>query len=216
MTDSTGTRPSLWSGAVTLALLAAICTALVAATYDLTEERIEENRQRLLEASLQPLLEGLSYTGELSDSVLDVPSPNELPGNADATIYRVFADGRPLAALFSVAPRDGYAGPIRLLIGIDASGTVTRVRVLEHRETPGLGDRIDITKSDWIEQFRGKSLLAPANDGWEIQRDGGEFDQLSGASITSRAVVRAVRDTLIYFAAEREAVFAPQAEETVE
>ena len=216
MTESNASRPSLWSGAVTLALLAAICTALVAATYDLTEERIEDNRQRLLEASLKPLLEGLSYSGELSDSVLEIPPPNELPGNTDATIYRVYADGRPLAALFSVIPRDGYAGPIRLLIGVDANGTITRVRVLEHRETPGLGDRIDIKKSDWIEGFRGRSLTTPESEGWEIQRDGGEFDQLSGASITSRAVVRAVRDTLLYFQAQRETVFARPAQEVSE
>lgn len=211
MTDTDNTARSPFAAAATLAALAAICTALVATTYSMTSERIEDNRQRLLEASLKPLLEGLDYEGTLSDSTLTIPAPNALPGGAESTVFRVFADGRPLAALFDVTPKNGYAGPIRLLVGVDADDRVTRVRVVEHRETPGLGDRIEASKSDWIEIFSGHSLGDPIVERWEIRRDGGEFDQLSGASITSRAVVRAVRDTLIYFEANRERLFAPGA-----
>lgn len=211
--DSDGSRePSIWAGAATLAVLAAICTALVAFTHELTRDRIAENQQRFLEESLQPVLEGLDYEGTLSESVLTVAAPHDLPGTEDATIYRLYADQQPLAALFIVTPKNGYAGPIRLLIGVDADGEVLRVRVLEHRETPGLGNRIEAEKSDWIEIFRGKSLGSPVTDQWEIRRDGGAFDQLSGASITSRAVVQAVRDTLIYFSAHRDRVFARDAE----
>ena len=205
-------EPSVWTGAATLAVLAAICTALVAFTHELTRDRIDDNRQRFLERSLEPVLEGLDYEGSLSQSVLTVPAPHELPGSENVTIYRLYADKQPLAALFVVTPRNGYAGPIRLLIGVDAEGSVLRVRVLEHRETPGLGDRIEAEKSDWIEVFRGRSLGNPAADEWEIRRDGGEFDQLSGASVTSRAVVQAVRDTLIYFSAKRGRVFEQVAE----
>jgi len=201
--------PSLWAGAVTLALLAALCTALIAITHELTRDRIADNRQRLLEESLAPVLEGLEYEGELSDSMITIPAPHGLPGSDDASIYRVYAAGQPLAALFVVTPRNGYSGPIRLLIGVDASGRITRVRALEHRETPGLGDRIDADKSDWIEMFRGTSLEEPPVGDWNIRRDGGEFDHLSGASVTSRAVVWVVRDTLVYFAANQERLFAP-------
>jgi electron transport complex protein RnfG len=131
-----------------------------------------------------------------------------LPGDDDVPVYRVYADGAPVAALFVVRAPDGFAGPIRLLVGIDASGAITGIRVLEHHETPGLGDLIDADKSDWIFQFDGRSLGAPPVRRWAIKRDGGEFDQLTGASITPRSVINAIRDTLIYFDGNREAVFA--------
>jgi electron transport complex protein RnfG len=109
--------------------------------------------------------------------------------------------------LFVVSARDGFSGPIQILIGIDASLSVTSVRILEHRETPGLGDLIEASKSDWLKQFEGKSLSAPSRDSWMIKRDGGEFDQLTGASITPRAVVKAIRETLLYFEANRDKIF---------
>jgi electron transport complex protein RnfG len=112
-----------------------------------------------------------------------------------------------VAALFAVTARDGYSGAIRLLIGIRADGTITGVHTLSHRETPGLGDGIDRAKSNWIEQFEGRSLADPAAGGWQISRDGGEFDQLTGASVTSRAVVKAVRQTLEYFDSDDTDVF---------
>ncbi len=199
---------SVWSTGLTLAVLAAICAALVAFTYDMTAERIAANEQAFLERSLKPVLEGIEYDGRLSDSTITIPSPHALPGREPATIYRVYADNEPIAALFVVTPRDGYSGPIKLLIGVDARGAVTRVRVLEHRETPGLGDRIESTKSDWIEQFSGTSLAAPSEERWAIERDGGAFDQLTGASITSRAVVEAIKGTLLYFEQNRDTVFA--------
>ena len=198
----------VWTTALILAVLAAICTALVAATFHATDERIAANEQAYLEASLKPVLEGIEYDGRLSDSTISVPPPHDLPGNEAATIYRVYADGKPIAALFVVSARDGYAGPIKLLIGVDSDGVLTRARVLEHRETPGMGDLIESSKSDWIEQFNKRSLLSPAADRWLIKRDGGDFDQLTGASITARAVVKAISETLHYFQSNRDTVFA--------
>lgn len=208
MTASQEQTGTIWSGAITLAILAAICTTLVATTHELTRDRIEQNQQRFLQDSLRPVLEGLDYKGELSRSTLVIDLPHELPGNEPVTVYRIYADNEPLAALFVVEPRNGYAGPIRLLIGVDAGGAVIRARVLEHRETPGLGDRIEIGKSDWIETFAGLSLESLPEERWHIRRDDGDIDQLSGASVTSRAVVHGIRDTLLYFAANAESVFA--------
>ena len=193
-------------GGITLAAIAAICTALVAFTYELTDDRIEANAQAWLELSLLPALGDLSFDGAIGDSRLTIQAPHELPGNDDAMIYRVYSKGSPVAALFVVSARDGYSGPIRLLVGIDASGVVTGVRVLEHRETPGLGDGIE--SSDWTQQFVGRSLGNPASSGWTISGDGGEFDQLTGASVTPRAVVKAVRQTLEYYIVNRDIVFA--------
>ena len=207
-------RNSIWSTALILAVLAAVCTALVATTHSVTAVKIAENEQAYLEASLQPVLEGIEYDGKLSDSTITIPAPHELPGNQPATVYRVYADGKPIAALFVVSARDGYAGPIKLLIGVDSEGALTRARVLEHRETPGMGDAIESSKSDWIEQFNRRSLSSPTEERWLIKRDGGDFDQLTGASITPRAVVKAIKETLIYFENNREAVFAVADAET--
>lgn len=192
---------------LTLALIATVCTALVAFTYRLTDERIAANEQAWLEQSLQPALSGLFFDSGVSESVMTIPAPHDLPGSDDAIVYRVYSGETPVAALFVVSARDGYAGAIRLLVGIDIAGKLTGVHVLEHRETPGLGDGVESSKSDWVRQFDGRSLGDPAVEGWKIRRDGGAFDQLTGASVTPRAIVKAVKETLLYFEANREAVF---------
>lgn len=209
---------SIIRSGLTLTVIAAICTALVALTYSATRERIDANERAWLEQSLTPALSGLFFDSAVTESPITIPAPHELPGSQDAVIYRVYSASEPVAALFVVSARDGYSGAIRLLVGVDVNGVVTGVHVLAHRETPGLGDQIERTKSDWLDGFDGKSLGAPAAQGWKISRDGGEFDQLTGASVTSRAVVKAVRQTLEYFATSREAIFAAQApdEEAVE
>ena len=201
-------RSSIMPGGLILAGLAAVCTALVAMTHAVTAPRIAANEQAFLEQSLAPVLQGVEYDGALSESTIAIEPPHDLPGDDPVTIYRVFADGQPVAALFVVNARGGFAGPIRLLIGVDAAGTVTGVRVLSHRETPGLGDLIDSDKSDWILQFTGRSLSDPPAPQWSIRRDGGEFDQLTGASITPRAVIRGIRETLTYYQSRRDDVFA--------
>ena len=197
----------IWKGGVILAVLAAACTALVAATHSVTAPQIAANEQAYLEQSLKPVLEGVDYDGILSESTIEIQPPHELPGDDPVTVYRVYADELPVAALFIVTARDGFAGPIRLLVGIAADAHVTGVRVLAHRETPGLGDLIEAEKSDWIKQFSGRSLENPHAAAWAIKRDGGEFDQLTGASITPRAVITAIRETLAYFGDNPEAVF---------
>ena len=195
---------------LTLAAIAGICTALVSGTFYFTEQRIEDNRQAYLERSLKPALAGLMYDSDVTESVVVLEPPHELPGNDPALIYRVYSGEQPVAALFAVSARDGYSGPIRVLVGIELDGRISGVRILEHRETPGLGDGIEHDKSDWDQQFIGRSLTDPDIDGWAIRRDGGEFDQLSGASVTPRAVIGAIRDTLVWFDANRELVFEMQ------
>jgi electron transport complex protein RnfG len=196
----------------TLAAIAALCTALVAFTYELTDERIAANRQAWMEQNLQPALSGLAYDGNIGDSRVTIPSPHGLPGAEDALVYRVYSGGQPIAALFAVSARGGYAGPIRLLVGVDMDGRLTGIHVLEHRETPGLGDLVETSKSDWAQQFRGRSIGDPVSAGWAIRRDGGSFDQLTGASVTPRAIVKAVHETLAYFAENRDAMFAMPAD----
>lgn len=200
-------RVSIVKGGVTLAIIAAICTTLVAATYRVTAARIAANERALLEQSLQPALAGIFYDSEVTESKLVIPPPHDLPGSDPALIYRVSAQGVPVAALFAITAPDGYAGPIRILVGVDMQGVISGVRILAHRETPGLGDKIDASRSDWVYQFDGRSLGDPALSGWAIRDEGGEFDQLTGASVTPRAVINAIADTLLYFAEHRDEIF---------
>ena len=200
--------PSALSSGLTLALVAAICTALVALTWSVTRPRIAENERNYLQQSLSPALADIYYDNDLSESILVIPPPHDLPGREPVTVYRLSRGSEPAAAVFIVNAPGGYAGPIRLLIGIDHAGQVTAVRVLAHSETPGLGDLIESSRSNWLQQFDGTSLESPPRDRWAIKRDGGAFDQLTGASVTPRAVVRAVRETLIYFEANRDRLFA--------
>jgi electron transport complex protein RnfG len=201
--------PGALKSGVTLAAIAAICTSLVALTYQATDDRITANEKAFLEQSLAPALAGIPFEGSIVDSRLVLEPPHELPGRDDAFIYRAWSGGQPAAALFAVTAPDGYSGPIRLLVGVAYDGSVTGVRILEHRETPGLGDRIDATKSNWVFQFDGRSLGDPPAGDWALETDGGAFDQLTGASVTPRAVIRAIRTTLLYFGRNRDDIFAP-------
>jgi electron transport complex protein RnfG len=109
-----------------------------------------------------------------------------------------------VAAIIPAITQDGYSGAISMIIGINFDGTVAGVRVVEHRETPGLGDKIDLKKSDWILGFNGKSLLNPQQSDWKVKKEGGDFDQFTGATITPRAVVNQILKSLQYFENDRE------------
>ncbi len=194
---------------LTLAVIAVVCASAVTLTYRATAGRIEANRQAWLESRLRPALGDVAFDTGLTDAVLVLEAPHGLPGSDAAVVYRVYKDGQAAAALFAVTAMSGYAGPIRVLVGVDAAGALTGVRIAGHTETPGLGDKIESSRSDWVQQFPGRSLVNPPLDGWAIRADGGDFDQLTGATVTPRAVVGAVRDTLLYFDARRDTLFSP-------
>ena len=126
-------------------------------------------------------------------------------------MYRARKAGQPVALVITPVAPDGYSGIIKLLVGINVDGTLNGVRVVTHRETPGLGDAIDEKRSDWIHLFDNRSLLDPPLERWAVRKDGGDFDQLTGATITPRAVVKAVRQTLLYYRDNQDALFAPSA-----
>ena len=212
----TSERPGPWRSGLTLGGLAAVCTGLVAMTWHLTAPRIAENEQAALEQSLEPTLSGVFYDHGVTESLMVLPPPHELPGTAPVPVYRVYSEATPVAAVFVVTEPGGYAGPIKLLVGIEYSGEITGVRVLAHQETPGLGDLIETSKSSWLQQFPDTSLAAPPRDEWAVKRDGGAFDQVTGATVTTRAVVRALKQTLVYFENNRDAIFEAAGETTTE
>ncbi|NGP51889.1 electron transport complex subunit RsxG [Thioalkalivibrio sp. XN8] len=194
-----------------LAGFAVLGAVLVALTWESTAERIAANEQDFLLRSLADVLPADGYDNAVHEDAITVTDPELLGTPEPVTVYRARRDGKPVAAVLTPTAPAGYSGPIRLLVGIRADGTLGGVRVVSHRETPGLGDKIEVERNDWIRGFKGRSLQDPRPGRWAVQRDGGVFDQFTGATITPRAVVSAVRDALIYFDRNRDALFAAPA-----
>ena len=147
------------------------------------------------------------YDNAMHEDFFRFRDETHFPQGQEVTAYRARSGGRPVAVILRFDATNGYNGPIRLLVGIDRSGRLAGVRVVSHRETPGLGDAIEAAKSDWILGFAGKSLADPAPPGWAVRRDGGTFDQFTGATITPRAVVEGVRRALDFFEDNRAFLF---------
>lgn len=185
----------LGRGALTLAVVGALGLGGLLAMRALTAERIAEQQRASTLRALAVLLPK-EYDNDPQADRIDVVAPAWLGSEDALTVRRARNDGRVVALLLEAVAPDGYNGDIRLLVGVDAQGRVIGVRVVEHRETPGLGDPIEIARGPWITGFDGRSLRDPAADAWRVRRDGGAFDQLAGATITPRAVVGAVRRAL--------------------
>jgi electron transport complex protein RnfG len=198
--------------AAILLLFALIGTAMVAATYEGTRERIAANERETLLSKLSQLIPPDAYDNSLLDDSFELPA-GELAARP-LRVYRARRAGEPVAVVMNTVAPDGYGGAIKLLVGIYHDGSLAGVRVVSHRETPGLGDAIDEERSDWILGFNGRSLDNTLPAQWAVRRDGGVFDQFTGATITPRAVVKAVHRALLYYRAHRDALFAAPAETT--
>ena len=194
--------------AVILLLFAVIGTALVVYTFDNTRDRIAANERATLLRKLHQLIPPEAHDNILLEDTITVRDKSMLGTSREVTVYRARKAGQPVALVITPVAPNGYSGTIKLLVGIRVDGTLSGVRVVAHRETPGLGDAIDETRSDWIHQFDNKSLDNPTTNRWKVRKDGGDFDQLTGATITPRAIVKAVRQTLLYYRRNQEALFA--------
>ena len=198
-------RTLLFVGAVAVA-----ATALVTSSYEFSKDRIAAHQRARLVASINSVLDPALGDSDLNPVLVD--ARDELLGSSNPIdVFIIMTGGRPVAAVFATIAPDGYNAEIQLLIGISLDERITGVRVVRHRETPGLGDAIEIGKSNWIRQFDGKSLTDPALPLWAVDRDEGAFDSLTGATVTPRAVVKAVKNTLLYFGAHRDELFAAAA-----
>ncbi|MDX2456847.1 MAG: electron transport complex subunit RsxG, partial [Gammaproteobacteria bacterium] len=184
---------------IILLLFALIGTALVVYTFDNTRERIAANERATLLRKLNKLITPEQHDNILLEDTLTVTGRPLLGTTGPITVYRARKAAQPVALVITPVAPDGYSGSIKLLVGINVDGTLSGVRVVAHRETPGLGDAIDETRSDWIHIFDNKSLGNPPLARWKVKKDGGDFDQLTGATITPRAVVKAVRQALLYY-----------------
>ena len=193
--------------ALLLMTFAVIGAGVVGLTYDSTYERIKRNEQMVMLRKLNTILSPSEYDNDLLADQVEL-GPDLLLGTGEASkAYLAFKDNAPVAVVLSPVAPSGYSGPIHLLVGIYHDGTVAGVRVVKHRETPGLGDAIEFQRSDWILGFDDRSLDNPAPKQWKVKRDGGIFDQFTGATITPRAVVKAVHSALLYFEQHRKTLF---------
>jgi electron transport complex protein RnfG len=199
-------RPPVLASAFTLAAVAVIGVALVAAMHELTAARIAANEREALVRKLTAILPEGVQTDTLLRNPLAVRDP-ALLGSAQTLVYRARRGAKTVALIVASVAPEGYGGPIDLLVAVLKDGTLGGVRVVKDSETPGLGDKIEATKSNWILGFAGKSLANPPLSKWKVKRDGGAFDQFTGATITPRAVVKAVRNTLIYVRQHHQALF---------
>ncbi|PVY69633.1 electron transport complex protein RnfG [Tamilnaduibacter salinus] len=197
--------------AVGLALFALITAGTIALTHGLTQDRIAKQEARAESRALFQIVPETQHTNDLLSDTLTLPATPALGLDQPATAHLVRREGRVTGLILPVIAPDGYSGDINLLVGIDRSGDVLGVRVTRHQETPGLGDKIETRKSDWVRDFAGKELGQPPAEEWTVAKDGGAFDQFTGATITPRAVVHAVREALVYFRSHRETLLAGNA-----
>ena len=194
---------------IILLLFAVAGTTLVAYTFEKTRDQIAANERATLLRKLHRLIPADQHDNVLLEDTITARDEALLGSEEPVMVYRARRNGEPVALVIAAIAPDGYSGSIKLLVGINVDGTLSGVRVIAHRETPGLGDAIDENRSDWIYIFDGKSLQAPDVDRWAVKKDGGDFDQLTGATITPRAVVKAARNALLYYRDHQEALFAP-------
>jgi electron transport complex protein RnfG len=184
---------------VTLVIIAAVLTVGLVTFANLTRDRIARNQEVWIKQHLDALVPPESYDNDPLLDTTEVTSPDLLGTAAPVTVYRMRKAGRPVAvAIRSIAP-DGYRGPIELLVAIAPGGQLLGVQVIRHNETPGLGDAFENRDAGWLDKFRGLSLTKPPQQRWTVRRDGGDFDAFTGATITPRAIVKAVRRTLEFY-----------------
>lgn len=196
-------------GALTLFVFALVFTALMAGTYALTKDIVLGNEKAAKVALIAQVLPKGSFDNELlSDAIAqDATALAQLNNEAGAQFYRAKQGEQTTALVVETVAPDGYSGKIKLLVGVAKDGRVLGVRVVAHKETPGLGDYIDVAKSEWIKLFDGKSLSNLPPQQWKVKKDGGDFDYTAGATISPRAVVKAVKNTLDYVAQHHSALF---------
>ena len=188
-------------------LFAAIGAALVGVTFKQTEDDIKYNEKLTLLRKLNNIIPAESYDNDLLLDTIVIKANSLLSTKEESLAYRARKNSQDVAVVFTSIAPNGYNGSIHLLVGVKANGTLSGVRVVKHRETPGLGDVVEISRSNWILGFDNKSLSDPDDKGWKVKRDGGVFDQFTGATITPRAVVKAVHNALLYFEQNQKILF---------
>jgi electron transport complex protein RnfG len=186
---------------VLLALFALITTGLISLTFWGTKGKIDAQKQRRLLSILTEVVPPQYYNNTLYEDCTLVTDPR-LGNQEPHRVYRARLDGKPTALAIETTAPNGYSGQIQLVVGVQVNGQIIGVRAIDHKETPGLGDKIELSVSDWVLSFAGKSYSEDTKNQWMVKKDGGQFDQFTGATITPRAVVGSLANTLDFIQAE--------------
>jgi len=194
--------------AITLVAFAFLGTAMLAYVFDITRAPIEASEKEARLALFKQILPESTYDNDLLKDNVEIV-PNEQLGNRQPTVANIAkSNGKTAGVILEAVAHDGYSGDIKLLIAIRADGSISGVRVLAHKETPGLGDYIDITHGNWIKLFNDESVNKTPIEQWHVKKDGGKFDYIAGATITPRAVVKTVLKALQFYEANKQTLFA--------
>lgn len=200
---------SIGKNGLLLLLFALVTAGILASTYEGTKEKISEAERRAAEKALLEIIPQSRFDNDLLLDTISLPeSAQALLGKVSGEdIYVARKNNTIIAVIIPAVVPDGYSGDIKLITGVNTDGTIAGVRILTHKETPGLGDKIDIKKSEWITSFTGRSLQNPNASGWNVKKNGGEFDQFTGATITPRAVVKQVYKILQFVEEHQKSLF---------
>ncbi|WP_413692516.1 electron transport complex subunit RsxG [Psychromonas sp. KJ10-2] len=199
--------PAISRNALLLGIFAVLCTGAIALVNVLTQPVIQQQEQIALQNNINELIKPDRYDNNIIESCFTVVDSELLGDSTPKQVFIATQYNQPVAALIQSSTFKGYSGEIKLLVGIYADGTVAGVRINSHTETPGLGDKIQTNKSDWIYSFDGTDYQADQDDKWEVKKNGGSFDAFTGATITPRAVVFAVKNALMYFNQHKSTLF---------
>ena len=200
--------------AINLVFFAVVGTAILASVFYMTHDAIVKSEEAEKLKLITQIVPSSIFDNDIIQDTLSIPA-DPLLGNIDSTLaYRARIKGEPSAVVLEAVAPDGYSGKINLILAVRANGELAGVRVVSHRETPGLGDYIELPKSPWIKGFDGKSREVYKDANWKVKKDGGQFDYMAGATITPRAVIKAVNKALIYFGENRDKLFAVSAPPT--
>jgi electron transport complex protein RnfG len=194
--------------ASTMIIFSLVASAALSISYFLTKTPIEESDARAKRMFLNQVVPSNLYDNNLVKDTISV-EPNPLIGNKkNIDIYRAKKNNQVVAVIIETIAPDGYSGEIKTLVGIGQKDKILGVRVITHKETPGLGDYIEVDKSHWIKNFNLKSLDEMGEKEWAVKKDGGDFDYVSGATITARAVVKSTYKSLLYVKENKKRLFA--------
>lgn len=191
---------------IKLAMCTLICMSVLGIVHVATKNTIADAQLRKQSRLLKEILAETAYDNLPETDMVSVNDPL-LGDNNTHTVWRARQQEKPVAVVIETSAPYGYNGPITLLVGISLDGTITGVRVVAHRETPGLGDAIELSRSDWVKHFDQQSLALLPAEQWRVKKEGGDFDQFTGATITPRAIVSAVHNTLLFYRQHQEVLF---------
>jgi len=199
---------SIWKNCCILGIFGLITGILLSVTYEKTKNKIAESERKVAQKIYFEIIPVERHDNDILSDTTDIPEEYlSLLGVKKGKINLVRKNNQLVAIIVPITSSNGYSGDIKMLVGINVNGTIAATRVLSHKETVGLGDKLDLSKSDWILSFNGKSLTNPKPELWKLKKDGGYFDQFTGATITPKAVVSQVLNALVYYEKDKLRLF---------